>query len=60
MQPRLFDEETAAAYLGVSRRLIRKLWAERRLTAVKVGRLVQFDERDLDTYIDRQRVEAVR
>lgn len=56
----LLDLEEAAAYLGTSTRHIRQLWAERRLTAVKVGRLVRFDPRDLDSYIETHRIEAIR
>jgi len=57
---RLLDDQGAADYLGTTRRHVRKLWAERRLPAIKVGRLVRFDQRDLDAYIKARRVEAVR
>ena len=57
---RLLDEEGAARYLGVRRRQVRNLWAQRRLAGVKVGALVRFDVADLDAFIERQRVEAVR
>jgi len=50
----------AALYLGVSVRQIRSLWASRRLAAVKVGRLVRFHPTDLDEFIVRHRIEAVR
>ena len=57
---RLLDHEAAASYLGTTSRHVRKLWASRELAGIKVGRLVRFDRRDLDTYIDRHRVESVQ
>jgi excisionase family DNA binding protein len=57
---RLLDYEAAASYLGTTSRHVRKLWASRELSGIKVGRLVRFDRRDLDAYVERQRVEAVR
>lgn len=56
----LLDDQGAADYLGTTPRHVRKLWSERRLPAIKVGRLVRFDPRDLDAYIKAQRVEAIR
>jgi excisionase family DNA binding protein len=56
----LFDDEGAAAFLSTSPRHIRRLWQERRLAGVKIGRAVRFTEADLLAYVERQRVEAVR
>ncbi len=56
----LLDMQGAADYLGVSERHIRLLWSKRQLTGVKVGKFVRFDPADLDKYIQRQRIEAVR
>lgn len=56
----LVDDEGAAIYLGTTPRHVRKLWAERRLAAVKVGRLVRFRREDLDAFVDAHRVDAVR
>lgn len=55
----LLDENGAAQYLGTSSRHVRELWAQRKLAAVKVGRLVRFRIEDLDAFIDENRVEAV-
>lgn len=56
----LLDYAGTADYLGITPRHVRRLWAERRLTGIKVGRLVRFAPADLDRYIAAQRVEAVR
>jgi excisionase family DNA binding protein len=56
----LLDVSGAAEYLGVTDRQVRDLWAKRKLTGVKVGRLVRFDQRDLDRFIEDNRFEAFR
>jgi excisionase family DNA binding protein len=56
----LVDFDGAAAFLATSPRHVRRLWAERRLTGIRVGSKVRFRVEDLIDYIDRQRVEAVR
>jgi excisionase family DNA binding protein len=57
---RLLDLIGAAAYLNDSPRHVRTLWERRELAAVRVGRKVRFDPKDLDRYIDAQRVHAIR
>lgn len=47
----------AADRLNVSERNIRHQIYLRKLPIVKVGRLVRIDERDLEAFIDRGRVE---
>ncbi|WP_366526708.1 helix-turn-helix domain-containing protein [Ferrimicrobium sp.] len=56
----LLDYDQAATYLNTSARHVRQLWQDRKLSAVKVGRLVRFDTRDLDKFIDANRHEATR
>jgi len=56
----LLDFEGAAMRLGTTPRHVKRLWAERRIAGVLVGRKVRFTEADLLAYIERQRVEAVR
>jgi excisionase family DNA binding protein len=56
----LLDFNDAAELLAVTPRHVRRLWQERRIAGVKVGRAVRFTEVDLLAYIERQRVEAVR
>jgi excisionase family DNA binding protein len=57
---RLLDLAGAAAYLNDSPRHVRSLWEHRQIAAVRIGRKVRFDPRDLDRYIESQRVEAIR
>ncbi len=59
-RPGLLDYPEAAGYLGTTERHVRRLWQERRLTGVRVGRKVRFRQIDLDLYVESQRVEAVR
>lgn len=47
----LLDVPATAEYLGVTERFVRELIARRRLTHVKVGRLVRFRHTDLDAYV---------
>ena len=42
----------AALYLNVSERYMRRLVTERRVTFLKVGRLLRFRPEDLDGYLD--------
>ncbi len=58
--PRLLASAEAAHYLSITERHVRLLWTERRLPAIKVGRLLRFDRGDLDSFVERQRVDAVR
>lgn len=54
------DTAGAAAYLGVTERLVRKLRHERRLPAVKIGRCVRYSYKDLADFIDAHREGALR
>ena len=56
---RLLDKAEAAAYLNTSERHIQRLWAERRITGVKVGRKVRFRIDDLDAWIEAHTVREV-
>lgn len=56
----LIDYDGAAVFLGVSPRLVRELWQRRELTGVKIGRRVRFTQADLNDYVTRHRVEAMR
>jgi excisionase family DNA binding protein len=55
----LLTKEEAAAYLGTTERHVQRLWTERRIPAVKVGRKVRFRVRDLDAWIDSHTVPEV-
>ena len=52
------DLDGAAEHLCVSPRFVRRLVAERRIAFHKVGRLLRFDVRDLDDFLDAGRVET--
>ncbi|MES2920184.1 MAG: helix-turn-helix domain-containing protein [Verrucomicrobiota bacterium] len=52
---KLLTTDEAAARLGVSRRTVQDLAAERKLAFVKFGRNVRFDRGDLDKFIESHR-----
>jgi len=56
----LLDMSGAARYLGTSERHLRRLWQERRITAIKVGRRVRFSCPDLEAFIEANRHKRVR
>ncbi len=56
----LYDKSGAAAYLNTSIRHLERLWTERRITGVRIGRKIRFAQRDLDAYIEANRIEAMR
>ena len=55
MHARLTDVKGAATYLSVSPWTVREMVWRGDLPAVRVGRLVRLDLRDLDAWIDRQK-----
>jgi excisionase family DNA binding protein len=57
---RLLDIPQAAEYLNTTERHIQKLWWERKLSGIKLGRLVRFRMDDLDRFIAEHRVEATQ
>ncbi len=48
----------AARYLGTSERHMRRLYSERRVAFVKVGKYVRFRRSDLDAFVTAARVDA--
>lgn len=50
----------AAAYLDTSERHLRRLYSERRIAFVKVGKYVRFVRSDLDAFVAARRIEPVR
>lgn len=55
----LLDTDAAAAYLSVPRRYMYRLTSERRITYVKLGRMLRFRKADLDAYIDARLTRAL-
>jgi excisionase family DNA binding protein len=56
----LLDSDAVALALGVTRRHVQRLVAERRIPFLKIGRFVRFDPAELNVWLDQQRVESVR
>lgn len=56
MDDELLTTDEVAARLRATPRFVRRLVAERRITYVKVGRLVRFEETAVVAYIDANRV----
>ena len=54
-QPLLNITEAAQA-LGLSKRTLAQLIAERKIGFIKIGRSVRFDHKDLHSFVERQRV----
>lgn len=55
MQRPLLDITAVARRLGVGVRYVRRLVAERRIRFIKVGRLVRFDNDDVEAFIEQAR-----
>jgi excisionase family DNA binding protein len=60
MKPDLLDVPAAAEYLTTTERHIRRLVHERRVAFHKLGSKLRFDTRDLDKWLEQNRVEASR
>ena len=56
IQPRLLNIKQAAAYLSAHVWFMRNLVWERRIPFVKFGNAYAFDLRDLDAFVDAQKV----
>ncbi len=52
----LLTPEEAAERLSTTKRFIRRLVEERKITFIKVGRFIRFTDADLDTYIAERKV----
>lgn len=59
MKPPLMDMAQVAEQLGVTKNTLYAWVSQRRITIVKVGRLVKFDQRDIDEWIDKNKIKAV-
>jgi excisionase family DNA binding protein len=55
----LLNTNEAAARLGIGRRTIQELIAERKITFIKFGRNVRFDTADLAAFAEKNRVKAI-
>jgi len=59
-EPQLVDVNTAANYLGVSPRFIRRLCSERRVAFFRIGRHVRFETADLDAFLEAGHVRPIQ
>jgi excisionase family DNA binding protein len=55
IQPALFTVKQAAIYLGRSEQSVQHLIFQKDLPAVRVGRRVHLDRRDLDAWIEKNK-----
>jgi len=55
----LLDTDAVAQALGITRRHVQRLVAERRIPYLKVGRFVRFDPAALNVWLDEQRIDVV-
>jgi excisionase family DNA binding protein len=55
----ILDADAVAQALGITRRHVQRLVAERRIPYLKVGRFVRFDPAALDVWLDEQRIDVV-
>ena len=53
--PRLFSQQDAACYLGISYWTIRDLVFRREIPFVKIGRRILVDRLDLDAYLEQSK-----
>jgi len=56
---RLIDIGAAAECLGTTERHMRALIADRKIAYIKVGRLIRFDPKSLDEWIEANTIMAV-
>lgn len=54
----LLDTLAAARVLGVGKRTVQELVADRKLAKVSIGRAVRFDPADLRAFVEANRVKA--
>ena len=55
----LMSFEEAAAYLGIRNATLYKYTSSRKVTFIKVGRLVKFRREDLDHWIDERLIKPI-
>jgi excisionase family DNA binding protein len=54
----LLDTPAAARRLGVGKRTVQELVADRKLACVKIGRAVRFDPADLAAFVEANKIKA--
>ncbi len=57
MKRNMLNLKNTGAFLGISPRTVRRLIDRKQLTYYKIGGLIKIDEKDIETYIDKSRVD---
>ncbi len=58
IEPMVVDEEQAARMLGISRRMVFEFRSKGELQYVKLGRLIRYRVSDIQTFLERKRIET--
>ncbi|MFM8401723.1 MAG: helix-turn-helix domain-containing protein, partial [Pirellula sp.] len=56
--PMVVDEDQAAQMLGISRRMVFEFRSKGELQYVKLGRLIRYRVSDIQTFLERKRLET--
>lgn len=56
---RLLDTTETARFLGMGKRTVQELVADRKLAFVKIGRSIRFAPADLAAFVEANRVKAI-
>lgn len=52
----ILTKQEAAKYLGISLSTLKKI--QKNIRLIKLGRLVRFDKKDLDAYLEAQKLDV--
>ena len=58
IDPMVVDEDQAAQMLGISRRMVFEFRSKGELQYVKLGRLIRCRVSDIQTFLERKRIET--
>ncbi|MFM9065482.1 MAG: helix-turn-helix domain-containing protein [Pirellula sp.] len=58
IDPMVVDEDQAAQMLGISRRMVFEFRSKGELQYVKLGRLIRYRVSDIQTFLERKRIET--
>ena len=56
MSPALMDMSAASTQLGVTKNTLYSWVSQKKIPYVKIGRLVKFDQRDIDAWVEGNKV----
>jgi excisionase family DNA binding protein len=58
IDPMVVDEDQAAQMLGISRRMVFEFRSKGELQYVKLGRLIRYRVSDIQTFLERKKIET--